>query len=78
MPAAREGDHLLGEQGSQDRELLLDPPAPIGEGLVEGTELRLDPAQPDAKAQPTPDSTSTSAACLATSTAGVAAVPVPR
>ena len=54
MPAAREGDHLLGEQGSQDRELLLDPPAPIGEGLVEGTELRLDPAQPDAKAQPTP------------------------
>jgi hypothetical protein len=52
VPVPVEGDHVLGEQGAQHGDLLVDPPAAVGEGLVERSELRFRPAQPDSQPQP--------------------------
>ena len=68
VPAALEVDARLRPQGAQHRDLLLDARPPVREVLAQRLVLDVVPAQPDARAAAGRRlSTSTSAACLATS-----------
>ena len=51
VPAALEGDEILAPEAAQDLHLLLHPPAPIAEVLVQGLELDRVPADADAEAR---------------------------